>query len=52
MPTIKDMLDIKKEEREAKSVIFFKKIKPFLESYLQKKQGSRVTQLIFKWGSS
>ncbi len=29
----------------------FSKVQPFLSGYLQKKQGSRVCQLFYKWGN-
>lgn len=45
------MLEIKKEERPTKTAEYFKKVKQFLATYLQKKQGSRVIQLMFKWGN-
>lgn len=41
---------IPKEDREARSTQYFQKIQPFFHSYAQKKMGSRVLQLIFKWG--
>ena len=28
----------------------FVKVEPFLQQFMQKKQGSRVTELMFKWG--
>ena len=29
----------------------FEQVRQFLTSFMQKKQGSRVTQLLFKWGN-
>lgn len=52
MPTIQNMLEIKPEDREKKTEALFAKVKPFLASYMQKKQGSRVLQLMFKWGTA
>jgi hypothetical protein len=51
MPTIEQLLAIPKEERLTKSTAIFEQVKPFLSSYIQKKVGSRVTQLLFKWGN-
>jgi hypothetical protein len=39
-----------KEEREERCTAYLEKIRPFLHQYAQKKMGSRVLQLIFKWG--
>ena len=44
------MLEIPVEERAAQVNKYFEQVKPFLAQYMQKKQGSRVLQLIFKWG--
>ena len=51
MPTIETMLSIPNSERSKKAYDYFRKVKPFLQSFIQKKQGSRVAQLIYKWGS-
>ncbi len=32
--------------------MIFEQVKPFLLAFMQKKQGSRVTQLLFKWGNN
>ena len=44
------MLEIAPENRDEKANKYFEQVKPFLLQYMQKKQGSRVVQLIFKWG--
>ncbi len=46
------MLEIPKENRAIKTFEYFKRVKPFLHSYIIKKQGSRAVQLMFKWGNS
>ena len=38
------------EERTEKANAYFDKVKPFLSTFMQKKAGSRVLQLMFKWG--
>lgn len=38
------------EEREERCSEYLEKVRPFLHKYAQKKLGSRVLQLIFKWG--
>jgi hypothetical protein len=45
------MLEIKAEDRASKTAEYFKKVKQFLHTYMQKKQGSRVIQLMYKWGN-
>jgi len=50
LPTIQNMLEIPVEDRADKANKYFEQVKPFLAQYMQKKQGSRVLQLIFKWG--
>ncbi len=50
LPTIQNIMEIKVEDRTEKVNKYFEQIKPFLLQYMQKKQGSRVLQLIFKWG--
>ena len=50
LPTIQNMLEIKPEDRVVKTAEYFKKVKTFLHTYLLKKIGSRVIQLMFKWG--
>lgn len=50
LPTIQNMLEIKPQDRTAKTGEYFKKVKTFLHTYLLKKIGSRVIQLMFKWG--
>lgn len=50
LPTIQNMLEIPQEERADKANKYFEQVKPFLAQYMQKKQGSRVLQLMFKWG--
>ena len=50
LPTIQNMLEIPVEERADRANKYFEQVKPFLAQYMQKKQGSRVLQLIFKWG--
>lgn len=50
LPSIQNMLEIPVEERFDKANKYFEQVKPFLAQYMQKKQGSRVLQLIFKWG--
>ncbi len=52
MPTIQVMLNIPEPERAVQSLVYFKKIRPFLASYMQKKEGSRVIQLLYKWGTA
>ena len=47
---MQDLLNIPEEEREERTTQLFDKVRPFLEQYAQKKIGSRVLQLIFKWG--
>lgn len=44
------MMEIPSEERAERANAYFEQVKPFLAQYMQKKQGSRVLQLIFKWG--
>lgn len=51
LPTIEVMLAVPKESRSDAARENFKKIKPFFNSYIIKKQGSRVIHLLFKWGS-
>ena len=46
------LLGIPEEEREERTKQLFEKVSPFLEQYAQKKIGSRVLQLIFKWGDA
>lgn len=50
LPLMQDLLNIPIEEREERCRGYHEKIKPFLHQYAQKKMGSRVLQLIFKWG--
>ena len=50
LPTIQNMLEIPEADRADQSNKYFQQIKPFLPQFMQKKQGSRVVQLIFKWG--
>jgi len=38
------------EERAERANAYFDKVKPFLSQFMQKKSGSRVLQLMFKWG--
>lgn len=44
------MLNIPNGDRSQRAHEYHKQIKPFLHSFIQKKEGSRVTQLIYKWG--
>lgn len=50
LPLIMDLMAIPKEQREERSTAYLEQIRPFLHNYAQKKMGSRVLQLIFKWG--
>ena len=50
LPTIQNMLEIPLEERADQANKYYEVVKPFLAQYMQKKQGSRVLQLMFKWG--
>ena len=50
LPSIQNMLEIPPEERADRANKYFEQVKPFLAQFMQKKQGSRVLQLIFKWG--
>lgn len=50
LPTIQNMLEIPVEDRADRANKYFEQVRPFLAQYMQKKQGSRVLQLIFKWG--
>lgn len=51
LPTLEDILNIAPEKRMETMIEYHKKVKPFLNSYIIKKQGSRVIQLIYKWGN-
>ena len=50
LPLIADLMAIPMEEREERCTEYLEKVRPFLHKYAQKKLGSRVLQLIFKWG--
>lgn len=50
LPTIQNILEIPQEDRAEQVNKYFEQVKPFLLQYMQKKQGSRVLQLMFKWG--
>lgn len=52
LPTIQNMLEIPLEERVERCKEYFDQVKPFLSAYMQKKVGSRVLQLVFKWGDN
>lgn len=51
LPTIENMLAVPKDDRAQAAAENFKKVKPFFNSYILKKQGSRVIHLLFKWGT-
>jgi hypothetical protein len=50
LPLIADLMAINEEDREERCSEYLEKVRPFLHKYAQKKLGSRVLQLIFKWG--
>lgn len=50
MPTIASMLATPKEQRLGKVLEVMPSVMPFIGSYIHKKQGSRVVQLLVKWG--
>ena len=51
LPSLQKMLAIPQAERSSQAYDYFKQMKPFIQNYAQKKEGSRVIQLIYKWGN-
>ena len=50
MPTITSMLSAPKEERLSLVLRVLPSVMPFISSYINKKEGARVVQLLVKWG--
>ena len=50
LPTIQNLLETPRDKRNTKANECYEQIEPFLLSFMQKKQGSRVIQLVYKWG--